>query len=85
MARFWAELLAREIVEDDEGVMLPGDERQVGLRFVNATTAKVGRNRLHLHVTSATPEEQQETVERALRCGGPTSTSASCARKGTSC
>ena len=70
MSRFWAELLAREVVVEDASVLLPGDERQVGLRFVAASTRKVARNRLHLHVTSATAEAQQATVEKALSLGG---------------
>ncbi len=70
MARFWAELLGREVVDEDDDVLLPGDERQVGLRFVAASTQKVGRNRLHLHLTSASGEGQRATVERALSIGG---------------
>jgi len=70
VARFWAELLGREVVDEDEGVLLPGDERQVGLRFVAASTQKVGLNRLHLHLTSAVPEGQRATVEKALSIGG---------------
>ena len=69
MARFWAELLAREVVVEDGGVLLPGDESQVGLRFVSASTEKVALNRLHVHVTSATAEEQHATVEKALSLG----------------
>jgi predicted enzyme related to lactoylglutathione lyase len=70
VARFWAELLAREVVVEDDGVLLPGDARQVGLRFVAASTPKVALNRLHLHLTSATPEGQRATVEKALSLGG---------------
>jgi hypothetical protein len=71
VARFWAELLGREVVDENHGVLLPGDERQVGLRFVAASsTQKVGLNRLHLHLTSASPEGQRATVEKALRIGG---------------
>ncbi len=70
MARFWAELLGREVVDENDGVLLPGDERQVGLRFVAATTHKVGLNQLHLHLTSANPEGQRATVEKALSFGG---------------
>ncbi len=70
MARFWAELLGREVVDEVGGVLLPGDERQVGLRFVAASTQKVGLNRLHLHLTSASPEAQRATVEKALSIGG---------------
>ncbi|MGH3481059.1 MAG: VOC family protein, partial [Nocardioidaceae bacterium] len=70
VARFWAELLGREVLDEDDGVLLPGDERQVGLRFVAASTQKVGLNRLHLHLTSTNPEGQRATVERALSFGG---------------
>jgi catechol 2,3-dioxygenase-like lactoylglutathione lyase family enzyme len=70
VARFWAELLGREVVDEADGVLLPGDETQVGLRFVAATTQKVGLNRLHLHLTSASPEGQRATVEKALSLGG---------------
>ena len=70
MARFWAELLGREVVDEDDGVLLPGDERQVGVRFVAASTQKVGLNRLHLHLISASPEGQRATVEKALSIGG---------------
>ena len=70
MARFWAELLGREVVVEDDGVLLPGDERQAGLRFVAAPTQKVGLNRLHLHLTSASPVAQRATVEKALMLGG---------------
>jgi hypothetical protein len=71
LARFWAELLGRNIVDEQDGVLLPGDDRQVGLRFVAASsTPKVGLNRLHLHLTSASPEGQRATVEKALGLGG---------------
>lgn len=69
VARFWAGMLEREVVVERDGVLLPGDERQVGLRFV-AASPEAADNRLHLHLTSATPEAQQATVERALDLGG---------------
>jgi catechol 2,3-dioxygenase-like lactoylglutathione lyase family enzyme len=70
VARFWAELLGREVIDEDDGVLLPGDERQVGLRFVAASTQQAGLNRLHLHLVSADPEGQRATVEKALSIGG---------------
>ena len=70
VGRFWADLLGRELVDEHDGVLLPGTERQVGLRFVAASTEKLGPNRLHLHLTSADPEGQSATVERALHLGG---------------
>src|SRR4051794_33171098 len=69
VGRFWAALLGREVVEEATGVVVPGDETQLGLRFVAATTAWGGRE-LHLHLTSTGVEDQQRTVERVLELGG---------------
>ena len=69
LGAFWAGVLGREIVEEDGGVLLPGDETQVGLRFVGAASQAGPRNRLHLHVTSQTADSQRHTVETALRLG----------------
>jgi len=69
-AAFWAGMLGREIIEEANGALLPGDETQVGLRFVAAATDKHGPNRLHLHLTSSSLEDQRHTVETALRLGG---------------
>jgi hypothetical protein len=69
-AAFWAGLLGREPVEEPDGVLLPGDDTQVGLRFVAATTERSGPDWLHLHLTSTSLEDQQRTIERALELGG---------------
>jgi hypothetical protein len=70
VAEFWAGLLGRRVVPQPDGVLLPGDATQVGLRFVEAATQRSGPNRLHLHVTTASPDDEQQTVETALRLGG---------------
>ena len=70
LAVFWAGVLDRAIIGEPSGALLPGDDTQVGLRFVAAATTKAGQNRLHLHLTSSTLEDQQRTVETALRLGG---------------
>lgn len=70
LGTFWAGVLGREIVEEVNGVLLSGNDAQVGLRFVSAAPQKTGRNRLHLHLTSASTEDQRRTVETALRLGG---------------
>ena len=70
VAGFWAGMLGRAVVGEAGGALLPGDDTQVGLRFVAAATEKSGPNRLHLHLTSSTLEEQRHTVETALRLGG---------------
>nr|WP_198423753.1 VOC family protein [Microlunatus antarcticus] len=69
-AVFWAGLLEREVVPEPGAALLPGDATQVGLRFVTSETERVGRPRLHLHLTSSTPEDQRRTIETALRLGG---------------
>jgi hypothetical protein len=72
VAAFWAGMLRRDIVQQASAALLPGDDTQVGLRFVDtdAATETPGRNRLHLHLTSTTREDQQHTVETALGLGG---------------
>ena len=67
---FWGGMLGREAVEEARGVLVPGDETQVGLRFVEETTAKSRRSRLHLHLASATSDEQSAVVQAVLRLGG---------------
>jgi hypothetical protein len=69
-AAFWGSLLGRAVIEEAAGVLLPGDATQVGLRFVAAATDKSGANRMHLHLTSTSPEDQERTVESALSLGG---------------
>ncbi|MEV0328838.1 VOC family protein [Micromonospora echinospora] len=70
LARFWAGLLGREVVEDAGGALLPGDDTQVGLRFAPGDPEITRPNRLHLHLTSASGADQGRTVATALRLGG---------------
>lgn len=71
VAAFWAGLLGREVVAEQGGALVPGDNTQVGLRFVAADTEeKTGPNRLHLHLTSTDLDDQQQIVERVIELGG---------------
>jgi len=70
VAAFGAGLLDRQMLAEPGGVLVPGDEVQVGLRFVASDGKQVGRPRLHVHLTSSSREDQQRTVETALRLGG---------------
>ncbi|MET8090041.1 VOC family protein [Micromonospora sp. NPDC005220] len=70
VARFWARMLGREVIEDAGGVLLPGDDTQLSLRFIPSRTEKVGPNRLHLHLTSTNEADQQHLVSTALKLGG---------------
>jgi len=69
LAQFWAGVLGREVVEDAGGPLLPGDDTQLGLRFVPSRVETAGPNRMHLHLTSASPADQQQTVATALGLG----------------
>ena len=66
LAGFWAGLLGRKVVD---GGLLPGDDTQLSLRFVAAESEKTRPNRIHLHVTSTSPADQQEKVATALALG----------------
>lgn len=66
---FWAALLGRPEVDDGRGVLVPGTETQLGLRFVPSSSAKVDQNPLHLHLTSTSEADQQDVVGRALGLG----------------
>jgi hypothetical protein len=66
LAAFWAGVLGREIVGESGGTLLPGGDTQVGLRFIAAATERSGPNRLHLHLTSSTLDDQRRTVEVGL-------------------
>jgi catechol 2,3-dioxygenase-like lactoylglutathione lyase family enzyme len=70
VAVFWAGLLGRDVVPEAHGALVPGDDTQVGLRFVASATPKVGPNRLHLHLTSSSVDDQQASVEKVLDLGG---------------
>jgi hypothetical protein len=69
VARFWADLLGRDVFDGPHGAALPGNDVQVSLGFAPCLGEKVGPNRMHLHLASGSHDEQQETVARALALG----------------
>ena len=69
LADFWAGVMRRAVVDDLRGALLPGSDTQVHLRFTPSGAEKVGPNRVHLHLTSTSPAEQQDTVAAALELG----------------
>ena len=69
VAGFWAAVLDREVVDDPRGALLPGSDTQIGLRFVAGASERVGRDRVHLHLTSTSPADQEHTVAAALELG----------------
>ena len=68
-AQFWADMLGREVVDETDGALLPGDGTQLTLRFVASRSAKAGPNRMHLHLTSERAADQQSIVATALGLG----------------
>jgi catechol 2,3-dioxygenase-like lactoylglutathione lyase family enzyme len=72
LARFWGGVLRLEVAADPSGgkVLLPTEELGFPLRFVSVPNEKWGPNQMHFDLTSASAEEQQETVARALELGG---------------
>jgi catechol 2,3-dioxygenase-like lactoylglutathione lyase family enzyme len=71
LARFWADMLGREVVEEAGAALVPGDDSQLGLRFVVGRVEKTGLSRrMHLHLTSASLAGQQHLVTTALGLGG---------------
>lgn len=69
VARFWAEMLDRNVVETSSGVLLKGDGAQLGLGFAPCHIETTEPNRAHLHLTSTTEADQQRTVDKALGLG----------------
>ena len=69
LARFWAGVLDREIA-DDGLMLLPTDDTGFSIEFRPTKEQKAGPNQTHLHLTSTSLEDQQSTVDRALRLGG---------------
>ena len=84
LAAFWAAVLGRRIIDELNGALLPGDETQVGLRFAVAATEKSGQNRLHLHLTSSTLEDERRRSRPCWISGVATSTSGNARRRITS-
>jgi len=68
LARFWAGVLDREIA-DDGLTLLPRDGTGFSIQFRPTPEQKAGPNQIHLHLTSTSLEDQQQTVARALGLG----------------
>lgn len=69
LAQFWARALGREVVEEADAALVPGDDTQLSLRFVARHAEKLRPDYLHLHLTSTSLTDQQQTVAKALELG----------------
>ncbi len=71
LAQFWAGVLGREMVDDEDGfVLLPSDGTEFRIEFFPTHEPKTGPNQMHFDLTSSSLEDQQQTVKRALELGG---------------
>ncbi|MFB6678140.1 VOC family protein [Streptomyces sp. NPDC056390] len=72
LARFWSGVLGWEPAggPDDDVAILPPDTAGFRICFRPSQEPKTGRNRAHFDLTSTSPEDQQQTVARALEFGG---------------
>jgi hypothetical protein len=76
LARFWGSILGRELAEnaaDDDAdagaALLPKDDTGFRIRFQPTQEPKTGPNQMHLHLTSTSLQDQEQTVTRALALG----------------
>ncbi|MET7783202.1 VOC family protein [Streptomyces sp. NPDC005388] len=72
LARFWSRVLGWELADGPDGdvAILPPDAGGFRIRFLPSQEPKTGQNRAHFDLTSTSPEDQQQTVARALELGG---------------
>jgi predicted enzyme related to lactoylglutathione lyase len=71
LARFWADVLSWEIVDDprDGIALLPGNDTGFRLRFLPTREPKTSQNQMHFDLTSSSLADQQQTVARSLALG----------------
>ncbi len=72
LAGFWARAL-RWDVDDDAGGgarLVPTDGTRFSIRFLPVAEPKAGKNRIHLDLTTASLDDQEESVRLLLELGG---------------
>ncbi|QHY99876.1 Glyoxalase-like domain protein [Streptomyces sp. S4.7] len=71
LARFWSGVLDWELAEGpDDVAILPPGTTGFRIRFLPGREPKTGQNRAHFDLTSSSPQDQRQTVARALELGG---------------
>ena len=70
LALFWAQALRWDIDEtSDEVELVPTDGTSLRILFLPVPEKKVGRNRIHLDLTTTSLDEQNETVAGLVELG----------------
>jgi predicted enzyme related to lactoylglutathione lyase len=71
LARFWSGVLGWEMADGSRGgvALVPGDDTGFRIRFLPAQEKEPGLNLGHLHLTSTSLKDQQQTVARSLGLG----------------
>ena len=71
LARFWAEVLHWEIADEtaEEVRLVPTDGTSFRIDFMAVNDPKVGKNRIHLDVTTASSDDERDTRARLLEAG----------------
>ncbi len=72
LAHFWAAALRWSVADEtaDTARVAPTDGTGFGLEFVRVPEVKSSQNRVHLDLTTATMEDQEETVRSLIELGG---------------
>jgi predicted enzyme related to lactoylglutathione lyase len=71
LARFWAEALHWDIHDEthDEIGLVPTDDTKFRILFLPVPETKVGKNRIHLDLTTTSIDDQTETVGTLMELG----------------
>ncbi|MFE2582135.1 VOC family protein [Streptomyces sp. NPDC059378] len=71
LARFWSGVLGWQPADGPEDgiAILPPGPAGYRIRFLPSQEPRTGRNRAHFDLTSASPDDQRQTVARALELG----------------
>ncbi len=71
LARFWAVALRWDVgdTKPAEVELSPTDGTRFGVRFRRVSEEKVGRNRIHLDLTTTSPDDQSGTVSELIGLG----------------
>jgi catechol 2,3-dioxygenase-like lactoylglutathione lyase family enzyme len=71
LARFWAGVLRWEIADETAEVvrLVPADGTSFRMNFMPVAEPKVGKNRIHLDLTTTSPDDEREMRARLLALG----------------